>query len=121
MRKKILVVEDDRDYQAVLRLMLQRAGYETEECRFGSNALPRLLAKDIDLVMLDYMMPDEKGDEISHSIKSMETLKKLPILIVTGHHELSEEFFKGMGAQEVLYKPVNYDELVDKVKKCLKD
>ena len=119
MRKKILVVDDDQSYLATLHGMLGRMGHLVEECRFGANVLSRLLQKDIDLVVMDYLMPDEKGYVISRHIKTMESLKRIPIIIVTGHHELAEEFFKSMGAEEVIYKPVTYEDLADKVKRCL--
>ena len=114
-------MDDDADYQAVLRSMLRRSGYEVEECRFGGNVLHRLLFKDIDLVVLDYIMPDQKGDRISLNIRSIESLKELPIIIVTGHSEMGEEFFKSMGADAVIYKPVNYEELIAAVEKFLPD
>jgi len=121
MTKKIMIVDDDKGYSSLIQYKLQNGGYETEVVNFASNVLRLAMDKNYDLILLDHQMPDVVGSHICDYFRSEEKLKHMPIIVVTGHHELAEEVFKNYGATDVIYKPFEDVELFGKIKKYLGD
>ncbi|HTL70219.1 MAG TPA: response regulator [Candidatus Eisenbacteria bacterium] len=119
MPKRLLIVDDEKNFTLSIRRLLELSGYETEEAHSGSEVYPRMLKRAFDLVILDYMMPDVKGDKVCEMIRSEDRLKNIPIIIVTAYHDQTEERLRAWGATEVVYKPVETDVLIRMVKKYL--
>ena len=119
MPKRIMLVDDERDLTNIFHQMLGNSGHEVVEVANGSDVYRRVLAEHFDLVLLDYHLRDIKGDKVCEIIRSDEALKDLPVIIVTGYRNLDEAFFKAIGANEVLYKPVHREDLVRAVEKYL--
>jgi DNA-binding response OmpR family regulator len=119
MSKRILIVDDERDVAMLLRNYLEFKGYQVEEAHNGSDALKRIFNGDYDLVLLDYGMRDIKGDRICLLTRDDDKTKKLPVIFVTAHVEVEDRVFKQCGADDVIYKPVNSDELYKKIEKYL--
>ena len=119
MGKRILIADDEEDYALLMRRHLECHDYEIVEVFRGAEVFRRLSREKFDLVILDYFLPDIKGDRICSDLRSEEQNKDLPILIVTGYHNMDEGMFKEYGATEVLYKPFNHEEFDTKVKYCL--
>src|SRR3712207_5860177 len=78
----ILVVEDDPAIQEVLQYLLTNAGYRVVQATSGTEALDALRQQDIDLVLLDIMLPDGNGYEICEHIRRS-SLANLPIVMLT--------------------------------------
>jgi CheY-like chemotaxis protein len=116
---RILIVDDERDVAMLIHHYLEMKDYTVEEAYSGSEALKRIFSGDIDLVLLDYGMRDIKGDRVCMLMRSDEKTKKLPVIIVTAHVEVDDNLFKQYGATEVVYKPVDTDELYKKIAKHL--
>ena len=119
MAKRIMIVDDDKGYSMLIQYKLQNHGYETEIVNYGADVMRLAMQEDWDVVLLDHKMPDVMGNRVCDNLRSEEKLKNVPIIVVTAHHELSEDVFKSYGATEVIYKPFDDDELLDKIKKCL--
>ena len=119
--KRILVADDDRGAAMVMRHMLVIHGYEIEEVYQGSDVLRRVSESPFDLLLLDFNMRDIKGDRVCLLLRMDEKTKNLPIMIVTAHTEREERIFKEYGATEVIYKPLETETFLQKVKKCLKE
>ena len=117
-RKRILIVDDERDVAKLLHAYLERE-YEVEEAHSGSDALARIFKGEFDLVLLDYAMKDIKGDRICELTRNDKTTHKLPVIIVTAHVEVDEKQFREYGASDVLYKPVSGHDLLEKIEKHL--
>ena len=118
-KKRILIVDDERDVAMVLHHYLEDEKYEVEESYSGSDALNRIFTGEFDLILLDYAMKDIKGDRISLLTRADDKMKKLPIIIVTAHVEVDDRVFKEYGASDVLYKPVSSDDLKATINKYL--
>jgi len=121
MPKRILIVDDERDVAMLLQHQLEQHGYAIEKIYSGSEALTRIFQGGFDLVLMDYGMKDIKGDRISLLMRADEKLRTLPIIIITAHVEVGERELKEYGANIVLYKPVEREDLLAAVKKCLKE
>ncbi len=119
--KRILVADDERGVAMSIRHLLEIHGYEVEEAYQGSEVLRRVSESPFDLVLLDFNMRDIKGDRVCLMLRMAEKSENLPIMIVTAHIEREEHIFKDYGATEVIYKPLDTEEFLKKVKKCLKE
>jgi signal transduction histidine kinase/ActR/RegA family two-component response regulator len=87
----ILLVDDDLRTLELLEETLRAVGYETQSVRSGSRALEVLSSKLIGAVLLDLLMPGMDGFQVIRHIRSQETLKHLPILVMTGKTLTTEE------------------------------
>lgn len=119
MKRRILIVDDEKGITMSLRRMFELEGYEIEEIHRGAEAFRRLSTTDFDLVLLDYLLPDVKGDKVLDMIRSDERLRDLPVFIVTAYHDQTEERLKACGATEVFYKPVSAETLIRRAKEYL--
>lgn len=115
MGARLLIADDEKDTLELLQYKLESRGYEIDVCVNGGEALDRILENSYDLVLLDYFMPLLKGDLVCQGIRTEGKFRDLPIIIMTGFAERTPEYFKERGATDVLYKPCNIDELVEKI------
>lgn len=113
----ILLVEDDEDIREGIRVLLQSEGYQVKEADSGNQALT-LLHNDLDLVILDIMMPGISG------IKTCEEIRRksnVPILFLTAKARESDKLLGLMaGGDDYLPKPFSYAELLGRVKALLR-
>ncbi len=119
MTRKILIVDDDRDFVSSLQYRLETRGYEVETCAHGGEAHDKIVESDFGLVLLDYFLPGVKGDEICESLRQDANRKHIPIIIITGFSDYKESFFKDKGATDVLYKPFEMDELFERIERYM--
>ena len=119
MSKRILIVEDERDVATLLHHYLESKNYEVDEVYSGAEAMKRVFGGQYDLVLLDYAIRDIRGDRVCQLMRADKKMEKLPIIIVTGHIEVDDHIFKQYGATDVIYKPVDSDELYKKIEQHL--
>lgn len=80
----VLHVEDDHDFSAALRFRLEAHGVAVIRSEDGDNGIRRLLERKVDAVLLDYELPNRNGDEVIKSIRKIDALRELPIIVITG-------------------------------------
>ena len=118
--ERILLVDDDPPVLAVMRRMLERAGFQVETSGGGKEALERLarMHRPIDLVLTDLTMPRLTGLQLSAEAKRL--FPDLPILLATGYgDELDPVEPLRAGVYEVLRKPLRPAELTGAVRRAL--
>lgn len=104
----ILVVDDNPENCDVLVRRLTSEGYATYTADNGHDALTMLLAHQIDLVLLDVIMPDFDGHQVLNAIKQDPLLRHIPVIMVTALDELRQAVrCIENGADDYLTKPVN--------------
>ncbi len=81
--KKILVVDDEPDVRTYLEMLLKDAGYETISAENGREAFAMAQSEKPDLICLDITMPEESGIRCYRNLREDETLKSVPVVIVT--------------------------------------
>ena len=120
MAKKILVVDDDLQTVKLVGLVLDRRGYEIIAAQRGEQALEKARTEDPSLVVLDIMMPDIDGYEVSRRLRSDPKTADLPILMFTAKSEVQDKVtgFEA-GADDFLTKPIHPQELVSRVEALL--
>lgn len=118
--KKILVAEDSSVIQNLTKKILQNLNYQIEVVKNGQQVLDSLVQKHYDLILMDINMPVMDGVECTQKIREMsdEQVKNIPIVAITGNaqnYSLAE--FHSMGINDFLPKPLNFDALVEVVRK----
>ena len=115
---RILVADDDKEIASAIGKLLSIEGYEIIEAYNGLEALDALVSKNVQLILLDIMMP--KLDGLSTMLKIREK-KNIPIIILSAKSEDSDKILGlSMGADDYITKPFNSQELVARVKSQLR-
>lgn len=120
MPEKILVVDDDVDTLRLVGLMLQRQGYDIAAASSGRQALSMARSEDPDLIILDVMMPDMDGYEVTRRLRSDQGTATIPIIMFTAKTQIDDKVsgFEA-GADDYLTKPTQPRELFAHVKAVL--
>ncbi len=121
MAKKILLVEDEQPIREMLRYALEREDFEVDEVDNASNARVYLTRNKPDLLIVDWMMPDENGVEFIRRLRKDEVHGNLPVIMLTARVEEMDKV-KGLdsGADDYLTKPVAIKELMARIKALLR-
>ena len=114
----ILVVDDDRDIVAAIAKLLELEGYKTVRAYDGIEALEKLSENDIQLILIDVMMP--RLDGLS-AIMKIRDRRNIPIIVLSAKSEDTDKILGlSMGADDYITKPYNPMELTARVKSSLR-
>ncbi len=114
---KILIVEDEPKIARFLELELKHEGYEVDFAGDGRTALEKAVARDIDLVLLDVMLPGLSGMEVCRRVR-MES--QVPIIMLTAKDDVTDKVAGlDMGADDYMTKPFAIEELLARVRVAL--
>jgi signal transduction histidine kinase len=117
---RILVVDDLPDNCFLIQTLLQEEGYHIDVVNNGRDALDFIEKSPPDLLLLDVMMPGMDGFEVTRQIRQNSKLPFLPILLITAYDQPSVARGLDIGADEFIRKPVEFDELVARVRSLLR-
>jgi DNA-binding response OmpR family regulator len=119
-KKKILIVDDERDIVKALMIRLQGAGYEVVTAFDGAQGVFMAHKEKPDLIILDIRMPAGNGFSVAQRLKrSMHTFT-IPVIFLTGSPEKNaEEKAMALGARFYVKKPYDPEELLDAIKRAL--
>jgi len=117
--KKVLVVEDSSVIQNLLKKILLFENCKITSAKDGQLALDKYDQDVFDLVIMDINLPNVDGLEVTKKIRSIKNKKgKVPIIGISGNAKnLPEQTFFDAGMNDYLQKPLNYDRLIELVKK----
>ncbi|WP_414587561.1 response regulator [Scytonema sp. PCC 10023] len=118
-RHRILVVDDVADNLFLLQTVLEAEGYDIDTALDASLALAMIEASPPDLLLLDVMMPDMSGYEVTKSIRQNDKLPFIPILLITAYDEVSVVEGLEIGANGFIRKPIDFDLLLAKIREIL--
>jgi two-component system alkaline phosphatase synthesis response regulator PhoP len=118
---RILVVDDDREIVRLVKSYLERAGYTVISAHSGESALHLLRREHPDLLVLDLMLPDRDGWDLTRLIRSDSSLADIPIIMLTARVEDSDKIVGlEIGADDYITKPFNPREVVARVRALLR-
>lgn len=121
MSQRILVVDDDKSIVKVLTAYLEQSGYQVLPAYDGETALHALRRERPDLVILDLMMPQRDGYEVTNLVRSDKSLAATPIIMLTARVEDTDKIVGlELGADDYITKPFNAREVVARVKALLR-
>ncbi|MBE6648726.1 MAG: response regulator transcription factor [Ruminococcaceae bacterium] len=112
---RILIAEDERDLNLIIKKKLQNSGYTVDSVFDGEEALDFIAAADYDGIILDIMMPIHDGFYVLSELRKAG--KKTPVLFLTARDSV-EDRVKGLdsGANDYLIKPFSFDELMARLR-----
>ena len=116
--RRILLVEDEPDIQAVAGLALRTVGgFEVEICGDGPAALARLVPFSPDLVLLDVMMPGMSGPEVLEELRRSPAGASVPVVFMTAKVQSGEvSHLRSLGVSGIIPKPFDPMTLADKIR-----
>jgi two-component system response regulator VicR len=121
--KKIVYVEDEMEMIDLVKLILNRKGYEVIGAEGGREGLDLIRELVPDLVLLDLMMPDIEGWDVYQQIRADENTKHIPVIVVTAK---AQNIDKVLGlhiakVNDYISKPFSPQDLVTSVEKVLEE
>ncbi len=116
---RILVIDDIPDNTFLLQTLLEQEGYQVDVADSGIAGLAKIEAEPPDLVLLDVMMPDMNGFEVTQRIRHNPNLPFIPVVLVTGHDQPTAADGFDVGADGFIRKPVDFDQLLTQVRAIL--
>ncbi|HTX79430.1 MAG TPA: response regulator [Longilinea sp.] len=120
MAEKILIVDDDMETLRLVGLMLQRQGYQIVAAQNGTQALGLARNEKPDLIVLDVMMPDVDGYEVTRQLRKDDDTAATPIILFTAKSQVEDKVTGyEVGADDYLTKPIHPAELVAHIKALL--
>jgi CheY-like chemotaxis protein len=114
-QKKILVVDDDPDILEVVQLILEEEGYLTQATTEGQS-IDRFLSVQPDLILLDVLLSGSDGRVISKRLKSQETTRHIPVVLMSAHVRTRATLAE-CKADDFLAKPFDVDALLATIHK----
>jgi two-component system phosphate regulon response regulator PhoB len=119
--ERILIVEDERSIRQLVRFTLERAGFRVVEAEDAATADVAIADQGADLVLLDWMLPDQSGIDLARRLKADELTWNIPIIMLTARSE-EEDKIKGLniGADDYVTKPFSPRELVARINAVLR-
>lgn len=119
MVDRILVVDDIADNSFLLQTVLEQEGYKVDIADNGRTALKRITENPPDLILLDVMMPEMNGFEVSRHIRQNLALPYIPILLITGYTEPTAADAYDVGVDGFISKPIDFDLLLKRIRDIL--
>lgn len=120
-KKRILLIEDEEDIAALIKLQAELSGYKLHVEVDGLNGLRAVEREKPDLVLLDIMLPGQNGFDVCRKIKSNPELKNIPIIILTAKgEEIDVMLGLELGADDYVAKPFSPKVLMSRIKAVLR-
>lgn len=116
MKKKVLVVEKDKDILHIISHILSSEGYEVSTSQGEAGVLERIEREKPDVVLLDVVKPTLEGTELCRMIKRFENIS---VIVLSTH--INIENFLNVCADDVIAKPFDISELIDTIEKHTDD
>jgi two-component system alkaline phosphatase synthesis response regulator PhoP len=117
----ILIVDDEQDIVDLIKFNLKKTGYNVLEAYDGEEAILAVKNNQIDLILLDWMLPKKDGIDVCKELKSESSTKHIPIIMVSAKNEEFDIVLAlELGADDYISKPFSVRELLARVKVVLK-
>ena len=112
MSNTILIIEDDAEISDMLRILLRQNGYGTVNAFSGTEGV-LVHNKEVDLILLDLMLPGKSGEEI---IRELKQKHDVPIIVMSAIHDVNKKVdLFGLGADDYITKPFHNGELLARI------
>ena len=117
-KKKVMIVDDEESLVELVKVLLEKEGFEVITAYSGKECLEKLKKVRPDLILLDLMMPEMSGREVLEKIRENPETKDLKVAFLTVAHlsEIGKKVCERLNVCEYISKPFNNKDLVNKVK-----
>ena len=121
MTHKVLIVEDEAPVRQMIAFNLNRAGFTVDEAEDSASARSRIADNRPDLVLVDWMLPDSSGLELTRALKRDDATKEIAIIMLTARaEEQSKVLGLEGGADDYVTKPFSARELLARINAVLR-
>ena len=115
---KILIIEDEESINNIVKSYLVKEGYEVYQAFDGEEGLKKFLSEDIDLVILDLMLPKMLGEDVMKEIRNRSSV---PVIMLSAKVEENDKVTGlRLGADDYITKPFSARELIERIKAVLR-
>lgn len=111
MKKRVLVVENNKDILELIALVLEEAGYETGLYTNEAGIFDHIVEFKPDAILLDIIKPTLEGTQLCREIKEAEGTSHIPVIVLSTHPQMQK--VKEVCADEVVSKPFDIDGLLE--------
>lgn len=124
-KKRILVVDDEPDFAAIVQRNLEKEGFEVDVAYDGVEGMEKVAKNPPDAIVLDVMMPEKDGYEMCAELKADDKYANIPVVMLTavadhvGSTRYSHADGMSMEADDYLPKPASADEITSSIKSLL--
>ena len=116
----ILIIEDDPEAAHILELSLKREGFKLSVAMDGTQGVSAIQSSRPDLILLDLMMPDIDGFEVTRRTRANPDTAGIPIIVVSARTQEADKLMaKQVGANGYLTKPYRRTDLLAAIRTCL--
>ncbi|MBV7273647.1 response regulator transcription factor [Clostridiaceae bacterium UIB06] len=118
MGKTILVIEDEEDIRDILSYYIKKEGFSVKEAENGKGGIDIIKKEEIDLIILDLMLPDISGYDVCKEISKD---YRIPIIMLTAKNDIVDKILGlELGADDYVTKPFDVREIIARIKVCLR-
>lgn len=120
--KKILIIEDDWNFQALMAVFLCENGFEVESADSGKSGMKKALCSRPDLILMDYNLGDMSGHDAAFWLEYMKGTRHIPIILLSamgGNPEVVAVFGKYAACRGVLCKTQPLSEILTRIRSVL--
>jgi CheY-like chemotaxis protein len=121
MSKRILIIEDDDETRELLRMALEKRGYQVTVAEDGVRGYDTALFLKPDLIITDIQMPGADGVHVIRRVRDTASLEDIPILVTTAFGNGTATFSLQLGANAYEPKPINPESFLSTIQRLLKD
>jgi DNA-binding response OmpR family regulator len=119
MKKRILVVEDENQIAKLLKIELEYEGYEVIIANDGKSGLEAALTEKLELLLLDVMLPELNGIEVLRRLRKENS--QVPVILLTARNMTMDKVMGlDQGANDYITKPFEIEELLARVRSCIR-
>lgn len=121
MPKKIVYIEDDIEMTYLIKMILERRGYEIISTNNGLDGFDLVTKENPDLILLDLMMPEIDGWDVYHQLKSNNQTEKIPVVVISAKAQPIDKVLGLQVAKVTNYisKPFKPQELIEVIENIL--
>jgi two-component system alkaline phosphatase synthesis response regulator PhoP len=126
-KKRVLVVDDEPDFAAIVQTNLEKEGFQVEVAYSGDEGLEKIYASPPDAIVLDIMMPGKDGYQVCKELKADDKYADIPVILLTAvaSHVTTTRYSHADGmsteADDYIAKPASAEEITESIKRLLTD
>lgn len=112
---RILIVDDDATVRRSVARVLEDEGYTVDQARDGQDALNQISSHRPDAILLDVLMPGMNGRQLLDTLQQDAVMRGIPVVVMTAVHAIDADRAVELGASDLVAKPFDIDELLNKI------
>jgi two-component system alkaline phosphatase synthesis response regulator PhoP len=126
-KKRVLVVDDEPDFAAIVQTNLEKEGFQVEVAYNGDEGLEKVYANPPDAIVLDIMMPGKDGYQVCKELKADDKYVDIPVILLTAvaSHVTTTRYSHADGmsteADDYIAKPASAEEITESIKRLLSE